>query len=346
MSLRIVIANLLAPELAERIKAADDRFDVVYRPDLFAPLRFPSDWTGEKGWQRTDEQQAELDDLLLGADVLFSIPDNSAKKLRWVAEHNDHLKLVQTIAAGGGAQVRSANLAPDDLARIEFTTSAGTHTTPLSEFAILGALFGLKDLPRLQADQARHVWSGKFPLRELCDQTVVIVGMGSIGIDVADKFNAFGSTVIGVNRSKKDVPNVEMHTTDALLAQAARADILVNALPAAVGTDKLISREVLEALPKGAIIISVGRGNCIDEEAMIELLQSGHLGFAALDVFAKEPLPAESPLWDLPNVFISPHTMALVPKEADRVVDVFIGNAKALLDGQPLRNQVDKVLFY
>ena len=103
---------------------------------------------------------------------------------------------------------------------------------------------------------------------------------------------------------------------------------------------------MLEALKPGAIIASVGRGVCIDEDALIELATSGQIGFAALDVTTVEPLPADSPLWDLPNVLVAPHTAANSEKEDARIADLFIDNVRAFIDGRRLRNVVNTELFY
>jgi len=137
-----------------------------------------------------------------------------------------------------------------------------------------------------------------------------------------------------------------MHVTADLIEVATRADAIINCLPGAIGTDKLISADVLAATPPGVIVVSLGRGTCVDEDAMIANLRSGHISFAALDVFDKEPLPADSPLWDFPNVLLSPHMIALSVHETDRIIDLFIDNAKALLDGAPMRNLLNKKLFY
>jgi len=252
------------------------------------------------------------------------------------------------MAAGGGSQVKAANLTKEELRRVIFTTSAGVHAGTLAEFALFGVLAGAKELPRLQADKQRHYWpTSRRTMGMVSDMTVVVVGMGAIGQECAKRFSELGATVIGVNRSIKPVEAVErLYTSDQIVEAAQGADALINALPGAVGTDDLISREVLEALAPGAIIASVGRGQCIEEDAMIELLTSGHLGFAALDVAKTEPLPADSPLWDLPNVVISPHTAANSAKEDSRIADLFIENLHAFLDGKPMRNVVNTELFY
>lgn len=345
--LRIAIAAVLTPELAARLAAADERFEVDFHPELLPAQRFASDSEGDKAsFHRSPDEQARYEAMCNSADALFGLPDNSSKALAACVAANPGLRWVHTMAAGGGSQVRGARLAAQDLQRVVFTTSAGVHAAPLAEYALFGALCGVKGLPRLLDQQARKEWTVRWPVRQIADLTVLVVGMGNIGREVAARFLELGAEVVGANRSLREVPGVEMHLIDDLADLAPRADVLVNCLPGAVGTEGLISAEVLGALPQGATLVSLGRGNCIDEPALIEGLSSGPIGFAALDVTAHEPLSPESPLWTLPNVLISPHTMALSDKELDRILDLFIDNAKALLEGRRLRNVVNTELFY
>ncbi len=134
--------------------------------------------------------------------------------------------------------------------------------------------------------------------------------------------------------------------TARLAEVAARADVLVCALPNTDQTRGLIGRPVIEALPAQAIVVNVGRGPVIDEEALVEALVTKRIAGAALDVFAREPLPPQSPLWKLDNVILSPHTAALSVHENARIVDLFVDNLRRYRTGEPLRSLVDTALFY
>jgi phosphoglycerate dehydrogenase-like enzyme len=123
-------------------------------------------------------------------------------------------------------------------------------------------------------------------------------------------------------------------------------DILVIAAPDTAETANLVDRRRLSLLPAHAIVVNVGRGSLIDEQAMIEMLQAGRLRGAGLDVFAKEPLPADNPLWAMPNVIVSPHSASTVVQENDRLVDLFIENLHRYLDGRPLVNLFDHARRY
>lgn len=346
--LRVVVAKPLAAEYVERLRSADPRIEVVIEPELLAPMRWPSDHEGDPAFTRSAEQQAQFDALVDSADILYGIPDTKPAALARTVRANPKLKWVQTMAAGGGAQVKAAGLTPAELQRVVFTTSAGVHAATLAEFALFGVLAGAKDLPRLTADKQRHHWSpSRWVMKQVADMTVVIVGMGSIGQECAKRFAELGATVIGVNRSIKPVEAVsKLYLADQIVEAASGADALVNALPGAVGTEDMISREVLAALAPGAIVASVGRGICIEEDALSEFLVTGQIGFAALDVTKVEPLPADSPLWELPNVVIAPHTAANSEKEDARIAELFIANLKAFLATQPMRNVVNTELFY
>jgi len=345
--LTVGICAVITETQAERLAAADRRLDVRWEADLYAPQRFEGDYQGDLHWCRTPEQQARYDAICNSADALLGIPDPAdTSSLRRCVETNPNLVWLHTMAAGGGGQVRMAKLSAPDLERLTITTSAGVHAVPLSEFAIYGVLAGAKALPVMLERQRQHLWGERFMLREIADMNIVVIGMGGIGRLVTQRFTYLGAHVIGVNRTMRDVPGVEMHTTADVVEVVKRADAIINCLPAALGTQQLISAEVLAAAKPGVIFVSLGRGSCVDEAALIDNLRSGHISFAALDVFEHEPLPTDSPLWDLPNVLISSHMIALSIHETDRIIDLFVANAKALMDGTPMQNLLNKELFY
>jgi len=176
---------------------------------------------------------------------------------------------------------------------------------------------------------------------------VLVVGLGGVGREVARLAKALWMRTIGTSRDDLPVPFVdELVHTDDLAAAAARADAIVVALPGTAATLKLVGENVFAAVRPGTTLVNIGRGTVVDEDALIRALESGRIGFAALDVFAKEPLDPASPLWDFPNVVISPHTAALDAGEERRIAELFADNATRFLDGLPLRNVVNTVEFY
>ena len=340
--LRVVIATPLSTELVAFL-ARDERLEVVHEPEL---LNDPErDWIlGPK--QRSPEEQARYEALVDSADALFGVPDESGRALARTVAANPRLRWVHTIPAGGGQQVKAARLEPEALERIVFTTSAGVHAGPLAEFAVFGVLAGAKRLPWLQERQQAHQWGPREPLGQVSEQTVLVVGLGAIGRRVAEQLTALGSRVIGVHRREVEAAVERIVPVADLAAAASEADAIVLALPGTEATRGMLSAEVLAAIKPGATVVNVGRGNTIDEPALIEALHDGRVGLAVLDVTAVEPLASDSPLWELPNVILAPHTAAISPHEPRRIAELFADNARRLLDGETLRNVVNIREFY
>lgn len=344
---RAVVAVPLSEGHCQLIESLEPRLEVVRAHSLYHPMRGPADWSGDPAHVRTPEEQAEFERLVDSADFLFGIPDVEPAALTRTVASNPSLRWVHTTAAGGGGQVKAAGLDADALERIVFTTSAGMHGGPLAEFAVFGVLAGAKSLPRLLGQQRRREWSGRWEMRQLDEMTVLVVGLGGIGVECARRFKALGSTVWGTTRSGEPVAGVDRLVPIAdLWAAAAEADALVVTLPGTEYTNHLVGEEVLGQVKPGAIVASVGRGTVIDESALLRALETGRVSFAALDVFEAEPLPADSPLWGREDVLVSPHTAALNSKEEERIARLFAQNAARLLDGKALRNVVDTVEFY
>jgi phosphoglycerate dehydrogenase-like enzyme len=346
-SLRVVVAAPIQPELCEVITRTEPRIELIVDHHLLPPMRHPADFAGDPSFRRSAEEQNRYEELIDSADALYGIPDVDSRALARAVRANPDLRWVQTMAAGGGAQVNAAGLTDEELARVVFTTSAGVHGGPLAEFAVFGVLAGAKDLPRLMSQQRAHEWSGRWPMRQVSDMTVIVLGMGGIGQQAAKKLSALGANVVGVSRSGRSAPH------DTFVAPIHRlgehlphADAVVVTLPGTASTRSLLNDQFFDALRPNATVVNVGRGAVIEEAALIRALRRGQVGFAALDVFAVEPLAEDSPLWEMPNVLVSPHTAALDPREERRIAELFAENATRFLDGRPLRNVVDTVEFY
>lgn len=345
--LRVVVATPLTDELGDLIVQLEPRIDLVCEQELLPPMRWPGDHDGDPAFTRTPGQQERFEQLLAEGDAYYGIPDTDPALLAKMVKRNPRLRWVHTMAAGGGGQIKAANLSAEELERIQVTTSAGPHSDPLAEFAVFGALAGLKDLPRLQADQSAKQWPGRWLMRHLRHTTVCVVALGSIGRGVVKRFDALGARVIGVNRSKVEVEGVStLYQTADIVQAAAEADIIVNTAPGTDATYKLIGREVFSAMKPDAIVVNVGRGTVIDEEALVDALRDGTVAYAALDVFATEPLPQDSPLWEMPNVLVAPHTAALDAEEDELIARLFAHNATALLDGKAMTNPLNTTDFY
>lgn len=228
---------------------------------------------------------------------------------------------------------------------VRLSTSAGTTAVPIAQTAIAGMMLLARNFPRWLRAQREKRWdpmrAPDFP-RDLAGQTMLIVGLGGIGSEIARLAQALQLKVIGIRRSAKRPgdPVDELHPPAALAGLLPRADWLVLASPLTPETRGLIDAAKLAALPAGAHLINVARGEIIDEPALIDALQRGHLGGAYLDVFATEPLPADSPLWDMTNVLVSPHNSAAATGNDDRVFRLFADNLLRRHQGSTLANEV------
>jgi len=196
----VVIATPLEDELVALVRAVDDRLDVLFEPDLLPPPRFPCDHRGIDGFRRTEEQERRWLAMLGRAEVLFGLPGDSGEGLAEVVRANVGLAWVQATAGGAGEQVEAAGLTDEELTRVRITSASGVHARPLAEFVMFGLLAFTKDLPRLLADTKERRWEHR-PVAELVGRTVLVVGLGSIGTEVARLAKAFGMHVIAVNRS-------------------------------------------------------------------------------------------------------------------------------------------------
>jgi phosphoglycerate dehydrogenase-like enzyme len=337
----------LQPQLASEIGAELADYQVCYEPELLPPVRYPCDHRGQDGFRRTAAGQRRWTQLLGEAEVTFGIPGDDPDQLRQLVRESARLRFVQATSAGAGQQIAAAGLSDDDLARVAIATSSGVHAGPLAEFALLGILAFARGLPRLQDDRAARKWD-HYPVRDVAGRTALILGTGAIGSRIAQLAKAAGMHVIGINSGRKqsEAPVDEHFAADRLAELAHRADVLVITLPETPDTLGMVDAQVLGALPAGAIVVNVGRGRVMDEGALIQLLQAGHLAGAALDVTAEEPPDPGSLLWDLPNVILSPHTAALSPHENERITELFIDNVRRLDSGHPVRNRITAVRRY
>jgi phosphoglycerate dehydrogenase-like enzyme len=230
---------------------------------------------------------------------------------------------------------------------VRLTTSSGTAAEPIAQTAIAGMLMLARSFPRWTASQRERKWNPlpltEFP-RDLRGQTLLIYGLGAIGIEIARLARLLGLKIIGVRRSAVRAEHIdEMHTPDKLGELLPQSDWLVIACPLTNETRGMVNPKLLAQLPRGARFINISRGEVVDEPALIAALLSGQLGGAYLDVFAQEPLPAESPLWDLPNVIVTPHNSSASAGNDPRINALFLDNLRRWKTNQPLVNEVTRL---
>jgi glyoxylate/hydroxypyruvate reductase A len=332
--LTIVIASPLEPDLVERIRRfAPGHFSVLHDPELLPKPRYVADHTGGQ-FERTEQQKRIWAAMLAQADILFDFDLQSPADL---PRRAPRLRWVQATSAGIGEFIARHGLARSGIA---FTTAAGVHARSLAEFTMLGLLHFFRGMPHLADIKRRHHWE-RYTVRGLEGARALVVGLGSVGREIARHAAFAGVEVIGLRRTgDASIPEGVVRVIDrgALRRTLPECDALVLSCPLTDETRLMIDKPEIDAFRPGMVLVNIARGGVINEPEMIAALQDGRLAGAALDVFATEPLPFDSPLWDLPNVIISPHSASTVAAESGRIVDIFLDNLGRLLDGRPFRN--------
>jgi D-2-hydroxyacid dehydrogenase (NADP+) len=217
-------------------------------------------------------------------------------------ERAPRLRWIQSLTTGTDAILRLKSLRPETVV----TSTRGMHGPQMSELVFLHMLALARDFPRMQRNQAAGVWE-RWPQPLLWGKSIVIVGVGAIAEALAPRCKSFGMNVYGVSNSPRVPPGFDaVYARDELSHAAARADFLVLLVPYSTQTDNLIDARVIAALKPSAFLINAARGGVLDEQALLEALDSGRIAGAGLDVFRRQPLPADDPLWRAAHVVITP----------------------------------------
>lgn len=339
---RVVVTFALEPELVAEIRRVDPSVEVEVLGQAARQLfrgerRYPSELQAVTAME-------ELTEALRDAEVLFSFWGGGIAQMADFRERSPRLRWVQLTHAG------AERVDPTLIAQgITFTTAGGLAATPIAEFVMAYILMFSKGWPGLFLSQGEHRYA-RFMPREVLGRTVGIVGMGYIGAQVARLSKAFGCRVLGMRRSftarGPDAVADEAVPVSDLPYLLAESDFVVIAAPLTEETRGLIGAEQLRQMKRTAFLINIARGGLVDEEALTAALKEGTIAGAGLDVFAREPLPPESELWDLPNVLISPHISGGTEIYNQRATAIFCDNLRRFLAGQPLMNVVDPARGY
>lgn len=216
---------------------------------------------------------------------------------------------------------------------IALHNARGVYSVPMAEWALFRVLEYYKQGWFFREEQATHRWTKHRGLREIAGTKVAIIGAGSVGQEVAKRFQAMGAKTIGYDIHTNPTPGFdEMRLTEALSDSVAEMDVVVVTAPLLPSTQGLVSRSVLEAMKHGAMLVNIARGGLIDQQALTDVLSRRKDLYAALDVFEAEPLPQDSPLWDLPNVALSPHNSFVSDGNNRRMFGVIYDNLKNFID--------------
>lgn len=302
----------------------------------FPQVEFSNGLTKETVLQQIPEAEVVFGDF--SREVFLA-----AKKLRWVQCHG----------AGVNKLVSIPELIESD---VLVTNTRGAHAPTIAEH-FFGMLIGLtRRLPQLYLAQQRREWVewpawpekvGDRPIG-LQGMTLGIVGLGNIGRAIAERARAFGMTVLAVDVQAGSKPEyvAELWSLEKLPELCRRSDVVVVTVPGTPQTEGLLNRDLLSLMKPTAYLSVVSRGGIIDEQALADMLQAGHLAGAALDVAAVEPLPANSPLWEAPNLILTPHCAGKSESTTAAATEIFRDNLERYLSGQPLINLVDKRLGF
>lgn len=285
----------------------------------------------------TDGERAQL--LADRAEVIvaWQIPEPVMKRAQ-------RLKWIHTVAAGVDNLLYPAVVE----GRVMLTSSVGIHTVVLPEYVMALVLAFAKRLHRAIRNQAAHRWDRTAALGEELDgKTLGILGLGAIGRALAARAAVFGMRVVGTKRTPERVLHVEEvyppERTDEVLRQS---DYVAVILPLTPATRGLIDARALSVMKRTAVLINVGRGAVVNEAALVEALRAKMIAGAGLDVFEREPLPADSPLYDMDSVIITPHISGASPTYFDRAIPLFCDNLRRFMAGQSLANVVDPARGY
>lgn len=289
----------------------------------------------------------ELLKLLPEAEIL--VCGNYNYRPSWLT-HAKRLKWIHSIAAG------NEKILPSLIDKqIMLTDSSGVHAMPIAEQVVGYMLMFERKLLSAFKMQQRKEWAQGLEVGELLGKAVLIVGLGSVGKGIAGLCKCLGMKVIATKREASaaaiaEVKSLvdELHPTTNLAKLIPLADYVVLSLPFTKETRHMFGSKELAAMKPTAYLINIARGGIVDEAALIAALMGKKIAGAALDVFEQEPLPKESPLWEMENVIITPHNAGLTPYYIDRVVGIFCTNLKAYLENKPeeMPNLVDKVKGY
>jgi phosphoglycerate dehydrogenase-like enzyme len=252
------------------------------------------------------------------------------------------LKWVQICSTGF-----SDNITADIIdGRVTLTNAPDLHTVPIAESVLAAMLDHAKNLAQRRIDQRAHAWR-RLDNDELHGRTVLIIGLGNIGKAVARFCNAFGMTVVGTKRRIEPVENVEsVFAADELIDHLPAADYVVIAVPHTPETERMLDERAFAAMKPSAYLVNVGRGQIIDEPALIAALEEHRIAGAYLDAFNQEPLDDDHVLWNTDNILIVPHDSHSSPYSGDRMVDIFCINLRRYLAGQRLRSICDPMTGY
>jgi D-2-hydroxyacid dehydrogenase (NADP+) len=329
----ILVLAQIGDECLHRISATSPSLNVIDASNLVIQPTFQST-------KKEHEIDARLEVLLAQVDVLFGL-----RFIPGLIKRSPRLKWIQTMSAGV-ENILSTEVVDS---RVVLTNVSGIHTVQITELVLGMILAFSKHLPQCLENQKKKKWERFAPVI-LRGKTLGIVGLGSIGTGIARAGKNLGMRVVGTRRSIKAARRTRyadmVYPGDQLDRLLEESDYIVLALPYTPQTDRIIGEKELAKMKPSAFLVNIGRGRTVDEDALVSALQEKRIAGAGLDTFAIEPLPAASPLWEMPNVIITPHVAGTAEDYLVKATDIFCENLKRYLEGRRLINVVDKKRGY
>lgn len=270
-------------------------------------------------------EEGEIGDVIEKIDILMAIKISDG-----LLRKASNLKWIQAKTTGVDQILSLPSLKKDILV----TSTRGIHGPQVSEMAFLLMLALNRDLPLMIRNQDKRVWE-RWPAKLLYQKRVGILGVGVIGEEIARKCKAFGMVVYGIDIIQKEINAVDtFYGPEALVQVIQEVDYFIISAPSTPQTYKMVGAEVLSRMKPTACLINLGRGDIVDEEALIHALETGKIAGAALDVFATTPLPKDHPLWGIKNVIITPHVAGLCDVQVEQVCSIFEENLRRFVQGE------------
>lgn len=287
-----------------------------------------------------DTQKGVSQDVVDACDIVIGNPHKG------ISLYRESLKALFLNSAGSDTYVKEGVLHPNT----KLTNASDSYGRAIAEHTIGMILMMNKNLKSFVKHMQEHRWENVAGGKEIIGSTVAIVGLGDLGYELGKRLKVFGCHVIGVKRRMSELPSYidELYTTEHLEDVLKRADYVILALPHSNATYHMINKERLLLMKKDATLVNIGRGSAIDTQALIEVLEAGHLHSVCLDVVEEEPLSKESPLWDIERVMITPHCSGGFKWASvqNYYTDLVIRNLGHFLKNEPLENEVDFTTGY
>jgi len=322
----LLIASPVEEELVEGLRGRLPEWSVRHDARLIPAPQYPNDHVGHP---------PELDDIGLHTWRSWLAEADAMLDFDWwqpqqMSKNCPRLRWVQSTSAGIGSYISRYNI---DHSRVAITTAAGVHASSLAEFALAGLLYHVRDLAGMERDRHERRWI-RTCAPSLSGRTAAVIGMGNVGQAVAGVLETVGVRVCRFDRAR--MQNLRGTT---LGTELSSFDAIVLALPSTSETRDLIDAEVLSMLCPRAILVNVGRGDVLDQEALVEALQQDRIAGAVLDVTRTEPPPPHDLIWSAPRLLLSPHSAGNTTGENARIMDILVENAHRLIRGEDLNQR-------